>query len=89
MLINVEKYLKMTENLIFVYSNFHVTIDKTASWSFLSAVMSSVNLGMRKRICSCVFFYLAQTLPLLSLATSGRMRASVLSTCSSFPSCSV
>lgn len=36
-----------------------------------------------------VLLYLAQTLPLLSLATSGRMRASVLSACSSFPSCSV
>lgn len=32
MLINIEKYLKMTENLIFIYSNFHVTIDKTVSW---------------------------------------------------------
>lgn len=36
----------------------------------------------------CVFVHLAQALPLLSLATSGRIRASVLSTRSSSPSCS-
>lgn len=41
------------------------------------------------RMCVLVLVHLAPALPLLSLATSGRIRASVLSTRSSSPSCSV
>lgn len=39
--------------------------------------------------CALVFVCLARAQPLFSLATSGRIRASVLSTCSSSSSCSV
>lgn len=34
MLVNVENYLKMSENLIFIYSSFYVTTDKPVSWQF-------------------------------------------------------
>lgn len=34
MLVNVEKYFKMIENFIFIFSSFHVMTDKTVSWQF-------------------------------------------------------
>lgn len=56
-----------------------------------------VNMSLCVRVCACVYLclytcvlvYLAQAPPLFSLATSDRIRASVLSTRSSSPSCSV